>query len=479
MTSFKRGLLLEAFRVADVVVMVLAFALALIVSAGIVSPQDPEGFLSMRVKVSNAVLLAGSILLWHLIFRGLGLYRSRRIGGVVAEWGDVTKAIALGTLALSGLALLAHWEAVDRIFLIVFFVASLVGTILMRSLLRLVLGEVRRRGRNLRNLVIVGCGPRGARLGAEIWKRPELGYLLLGYIDDVPPPTSPLHGRPENLLGGLDGAVALFSTLDVDEVMVCLPLRSQYETIAKIVSAATEMGLIVRMPADFFELRVAQPDVEHLGETPMVTLAAPSGPSHGLVVKRITDVVGASLGLALLSPLFLVIAVAIKLDSPGPVSFGQERVGLGRGRFRMWKFRTMVEDAEARLPELEERNEVKGAAFKLARDPRITRVGRLLRRLSLDELPQLINVLMGEMSLVGPRPLPLRDVERLGPVWQQRRFTMRPGLTCLWQCNGRHEIGFDHWMELDLQYIDNWSTTLDVEIMMKTVPAVLRGTGAS
>ena len=152
---------------------------------------------------------------------------------------------------------------------------------------------------------------------------------------------------------------------------------------------------------------------------------------------------------------------------------------MGRRRFRVWKFRTMTPDAETRLAAFEGRNEVKGAAFKIRADPRVTRVGRILRKLSLDELPQLLNVLAGDMSLVGPRPLPLRDVERLTKPWQQRRFSMKPGLTCLWQANGRHEIAFDHWMELDLQYIDRWSPGLDVEIILKTIPAVLRGTGAS
>ena len=152
---------------------------------------------------------------------------------------------------------------------------------------------------------------------------------------------------------------------------------------------------------------------------------------------------------------------------------------MGRKKFRLFKFRTMALDAEARLQEVEEHNEVRGAAFKMKNDPRVTRAGHILRRLSLDELPQLLNVLKGDMSLVGPRPLPLRDVERFSARWQMRRFSVKPGLTCLWQANGRHQIGFDHWMELDLQYIDHWSLKLDFEIIMKTIPTVLRGTGAS
>jgi len=479
MQALRRRLLLDAFRVADLCVMSAAFGLALLVSAGAASPSNPAEFLAVRIKLSNVLLFMGLAVLWHVLFRARGLYRSRRIGLLVSEWWDIAKAVALGTLILAGLGLVLRLVAVDRRFLAVFFVAGLVGTVLTRSALRLVLGEVRRNGRNLRNLVIVGCGPRGARLGAEIWKKPELGYLLLGYIDDIPPPRSSLHGQPEKLLGGLKDAARLLGTMEVDEVMICLPLRSQYETIARIIAAATEMGLIVRMPADFFELKLAHAEVEHLDKIPIVTLAEPVPSSLGLFAKRTLDVACTSAALVLLTPLFLVIAIAVKLESRGTVFFGQERVGLGRRKFRMWKFRSMVTDAEAQLPALEKLNEVQGAAFKIRNDPRVTRVGRVLRKLSLDELPQFFNVLIGDMSLVGPRPLPLRDVERIPNGWQMRRFSMKPGITCLWQVNGRHEIDFDHWMELDLQYIDTWSLGLDLEIALKTIPAVLRSTGAS
>jgi exopolysaccharide biosynthesis polyprenyl glycosylphosphotransferase len=228
-----------------------------------------------------------------------------------------------------------------------------------------------------------------------------------------------------------------------------------------------------------FQLRFAKADVDYLDETAILTLHTGNQPSVELVVKRAIDVTCSAIALVLLAPVFLVIAAAIKLDSRGPVFFFQERVGSGRKTFRLAKFRTMVADAETRLIDLERYNEVNGAAFKMTNDPRITRVGRLLRKISLDELPQFFNVLRGDMSLVGPRPLPVRDVQRFDAKWQKRRFSVRPGITCLWQANGRHEISFDHWMELDLQYIDHWSLKLDFEIMLKTIPVVLRGTGAS
>ena len=197
------------------------------------------------------------------------------------------------------------------------------------------------------------------------------------------------------------------------------------------------------------------------------------------MIKRLLDVLGSAVALIVHLPILAIIAIAIKLDSRGPVFFVQERVGLNRRKFRALKFRTMATDAEERIKELEDKNEVRGAAFKMRNDPRVTRVGHILRKLSLDELPQFFNVLRGDMSLVGPRPLPLRDVERIDEQWQKRRFSVKPGITCLWQVNGRHEISFEHWMEMDLQYIDNWSLKLDFEILMKTIPAVLRGSGAS
>jgi exopolysaccharide biosynthesis polyprenyl glycosylphosphotransferase len=267
--------------------------------------------------------------------------------------------------------------------------------------------------------------------------------------------------------------------MEVDEVVVCLPIRSYYETISDIIRMCEDLGLVVRVPADFFESRLVHAYLDELHNTPVLTLRTDAPPPVSIAVKRLVDVAGSAVALILLSPLLALIAVAIKMDSHGPVLFIQDRVGLRRKMFSMLKFRTMAVDAERRQAELEDHNEVNGGAFKIKNDPRTTRVGRLLRKLSLDELPQFWNVFRGDMSLVGPRPLPLRDVERFDSDWQKRRFSVKPGLTCLWQINGRHEIDFEHWMEMDLQYIDNWSLSLDFDILFKTLPAVLRGTGAS
>jgi lipopolysaccharide/colanic/teichoic acid biosynthesis glycosyltransferase len=198
-----------------------------------------------------------------------------------------------------------------------------------------------------------------------------------------------------------------------------------------------------------------------------------------LFVKKVYDYAGAFVLTVVLSPLLFLIALAIKLTSRGPVIFVQERLGFNKRRFRLYKFRTMVPGAEQQMDELEQYNEMGGAAFKIKNDPRMTPVGRVLRKFSLDELPQLWNVLKGDMSLVGPRPLPERDFHGFDTDWHRRRFSVKPGLTCLWQVSGRNRLTFDEWMALDLRYIDNWSPLLDAAILLKTVPAVFIGHGAS
>jgi exopolysaccharide biosynthesis polyprenyl glycosylphosphotransferase len=198
-----------------------------------------------------------------------------------------------------------------------------------------------------------------------------------------------------------------------------------------------------------------------------------------LVIKRIVDVIFSAIAIVLLSPVFVITALLVKFSSDGPILFRQERMGVNKRRFKILKFRTMVPDAEKMMAELEDRNEASGPVFKIKKDPRITPIGRILRRTSMDELPQLFNVLKGEMSLVGPRPLPVRDFEGFSEDWQRRRFSVPPGITCLWQVSGRSSLSFEQWMKLDLQYLDEWSFWLDMRILAMTVSAVVKGSGAT
>jgi exopolysaccharide biosynthesis polyprenyl glycosylphosphotransferase len=264
----------------------------------------------------------------------------------------------------------------------------------------------------------------------------------------------------------------------VDEVLVSLPPKNYGRLVEKIVRRCEEEGVIVRVRAEIFQLHTAKAYADELEGIPVLTIR--SGPKEDwrLLAKRLMDVVGSALLLVALAPLFGLVALLIKLNSPGPVFFAQERIGFNKRRFEMLKFRTMVNDAEKQQARLEDLNEAEGPVFKIKNDPRVTPIGKFLRRFSIDELPQLINVLIGDMSLVGPRPLPVRDVERIDVVSHKRRFSIKPGLTCLWQVNGRSDIGFEEWVRLDLEYIDQWSLGLDMLILLKTIPAVFKGPGA-
>jgi exopolysaccharide biosynthesis polyprenyl glycosylphosphotransferase len=264
----------------------------------------------------------------------------------------------------------------------------------------------------------------------------------------------------------------------VDEVFIALSMEKYGRLVESVVRLCEEQGIIVRLQTEMFKLRIARWQVDELNGLPMVTVR--SGPRDGwqLIAKRVIDTCGSLVLLVATAPVLAVAAMAIKLDSPGPVFFRQERVGLNKRRFTLLKFRTMVEGADRQQPLLESLNEAHGPVFKIRNDPRITRVGKFLRRFSIDELPQLLNVLTGDMSLVGPRPLPVRDIEHIDVQWHKRRLSMKPGVTCLWQVNGRSDVSFDHWVQMDLEYIDKWSLGLDLKILLKTIPAVLKGSGA-
>ncbi|HXH09745.1 MAG TPA: sugar transferase [Alphaproteobacteria bacterium] len=271
---------------------------------------------------------------------------------------------------------------------------------------------------------------------------------------------------------------AIIAQEPVDEVLITLPREQYSHVVETIVRLCEEQGIIVRLRTEMFTLKIARWHVDEVDGMPMVTIR--SGPTDGwpLMAKRLFDVCGSAICLLGLAPLFAILALLIKLDSPGPVFFRQERVGFHKRRFRVFKFRTMLEGAERQQPMLEGLNEADGPVFKIKHDPRITRTGKFLRRFSLDELPQLINVLKGEMSLVGPRPLPVRDVERIDVRWHKRRFSVKPGVTCLWQVNGRSDVDFARWVTMDLEYIDNWTLGLDLKILIRTIPAVFKGSGA-
>jgi exopolysaccharide biosynthesis polyprenyl glycosylphosphotransferase len=479
MSNSRRQILLKSFQLADLFIFILSFAAATFITHQQLDATSLEMFLAIRISMQNFILFFGVMLTWHLVFSFFGLYHSMRLSSRWLEAIDIFKATTVGTVAIFVASVIFNMSMITPIFLIVFWETSCLLTLLSRVVLRFTLDQVRVRGRNLRIILLAGTNKRVLKFADNVIKKPELGYQLAGFVDDKWVCERDGELQKNYPLIHFDELSKYLRDNVVDEVMIGLPIKSYYEKYSKIVSLSIEQGINVRIIADLFFTQVAKSKTENFEGNPIITLYTGSMNYGALLIKRILDIVISLILLILLSPLFVITAIAIKISSPGPVFFCQERLGLYKRLFKLYKFRTMVPDAEKLLQELEEFNEADGPVFKIKNDPRITKIGRFLRVSSIDELPQLLNVLKGDMSLVGPRPLPVRDYEEFDHCWFNRRFSVRPGITCFWQVNGRSDVSFSKWIEMDLRYIDTWSLKLDFLILLKTIPAVLKGEGAT
>lgn len=346
---------------------------------------------------------------------------------------------------------------------------------LNRAITMVVQSGQRRRGIGVKRVVIVGAGEVGRRVMRTVVARPDLGYEIVGYVDDNPDKGEGKIGRFCGF-GSVDNLSEVIDTQEVDEVIITLPWN-YHRRILGVLRACARRDVKARLVPDLFQLSLSRVEVGDLGGLPLIEIQEIAFSRGELAAKRVIDLVGSLLCLLLGWPLFLLIAIMIKLDSRGPIFFRQERVGENHRRFSIYKFRTMVSGAEKQLERLRDLNEADGPLFKMREDPRVTRVGRLLRRTSLDELPQLINVIRGEMSLVGPRPPIPAEVEQYR-AWHEKRLSVPPGMTGLWQVSGRSELTFDEMVLLDLYYIEHWSPWLDLLIVLRTVPKVLASDGA-
>ncbi len=481
MTNARRKLLLNAFKIFDLGLMVSAFIVAALSVLHQSRNVNATDFFSMRVKIQNVAIFSLFAIIWHAIFSLSGLYASRRLCGRSKELIDLTKATFLGTLVVLFGGAVFHITLVTPLFLIVFSLVATAAAVSSRLLLRASLAFIRKRGRNLRNMVIVGTNSRALGFAQRIASHPDLGYRIIGFVDRDWDGIEAFRKSGLALASDFRNFPEFLRSGEVDEVVIALPIRSLHEEGSRIAALCEEQGITLRQLTNIFDLKMAHSSTEDFQDDPMITHYTSSYSLEGwpVFIKRIFDFTISSLLIALLAPVLFVVAILIKLTSPGPVLFVQKRLGLNKRRFDVYKFRTMVADAEAQMPKIEHLNEVSGPVFKIKNDPRITSIGKFLRKTSIDELPQLFNVLRGEMSLVGPRPLPVRDYEGFNQDRQRRRFSVKPGITCLWQIRGRSSIPFEQWMELDLQYIDKWSLWLDLEILMRTIPAVLKGSGAA
>nr|BCX01483.1 MAG: hypothetical protein KatS3mg041_1529 [Bacteroidota bacterium] len=436
-------------------------------------------------ELMGILLLSGA---WMVLLRWWDTYRLGPAAGPLRqEWVRLLGA-AFSLISLLGLLGLIgpSWRLSLR-QAVAFGAFLSLGSIGARALLRL-LAELyyEHLKRHRWRVLIVGTGLPAQWIARTLRERTDWGTEVLGmvrmpfelpvryeevYHSEVPygPSTTlaPVLPRTEvPVLGTLEDLPRLLDQHVVDEVLIGFPLE-HYDEVSRLTRLCQELGVPLRIPS-----RLLQTEEDF-------TLIAEPIRGWRRTLKRAIDIVGALTGLILLLPFMLGIALLIRLTSPGaPALYVQERVGYHKRIFRLYKFRTMVPGADRMQDALEELNEADGPVFKIRNDPRVTPIGRFLRKHSLDELPQLINVLLGDMSLVGPRPLPLRDYQRFTDPRYKRRFAVKPGLTCLWQISGRSDLRFEEWIRLDLAYIDNWSLGLDFRILLKTIPVVLFGKGA-
>lgn len=405
-----------------------------------------------------------------------GAYRGPSEMRVKAYLWAVFRALALAIGVLLGLLFVLHIQYVSRIVVVGFAGLAFVALAGVRVAIRRYYVRAIKSGATSTRIIIIGTGERAKELSLKLREQAQWGIKIIGHLDPDPQRVGwTILGAP--VIGTIEDISRILKEKVVDEIIVAIP-RSLLADAEPIAHACEEEGIKLRFMADVFSLHVARVRLTQAGNLPLLNLEPVAQDEGALLFKRCFDLTATLLAMPIVLPLMGIIAVAIKLDSPGPVLFVQQRVGLKKRLFPMMKFRSMCDKAEDKMCEMEHLNQAEGPIFKMADDPRVTRVGRFIRRTSLDELPQLFNVIRGEMSLVGPRPMSIRDVDLFDRGIQRKRFSVKPGLTCLWQISGRSNLPFDKWLELDLQYIESWCLRLDFKILFKTIPALLFPKGA-
>lgn len=439
---------------------------------------DPSARWNVGLDIGTAAILFA--VLWVTVLWVTGLYRIGVRWSLLGEARDIAKSTVIALAVTLSLLFLSHQDAVSRVFLAALFIAQPMVTLGGRGLLRLWFDSLRRRGLDKNYMLVIGTGRLAEGFADRVEANRGLGLRVVGHLTVPPRSRGDAQESDERtvsrpVLGSVNDLADVFRTMTVDEVAVCLPPGSA-GLLDPIVSIAAEAGKTVRVPSDPSEELLGHALVEDFDGLVVRSVIHDSHRDLELAIKRIIDIVGAAVGLVVLSPLLIAVAIAIRVRDGAPVLFRQVRVGRHGRPFTIYKFRTMQPDAEARFSEVAASSDTKGAAFKMRADPRVTALGRFLRSSSIDELPQLINVLRGEMSLVGPRPAPPREVDRYD-MWHRRRLSMRPGMTGLWQIKARMDDHFDDRAHLDLQYIDQWTFWSDMTILARTIPALIVARG--
>lgn len=465
------------WAVCDTLCILFAAALAVRVYLG--------NFISDRAVLRHQGMFSGNgwltafylgwfILAVILVSRRLHLYGPIQLRNTLHDQRLTIQACLTAGLLLSGALYLARGEVISRGVVTLTIVFTMLLLCVRRLILRAMVYRRYERGLETRNILVVGTGRVGQALRHHIESMRHLGYTFKGFVQ-VPGVEGDASTPSAEVLGTMDEILDLARKHFVDEIFLSAPCERGL--VKRLVEQARDASVDIRVVPDLYDGLAWNSPIEYVGQFPTIPLHRGEVPVIGMMLKRLLDVTLSSAALVILSPALLAIAVAVRMDSPGPIFYGSERIGKKGRVFRCLKFRTMVRDAEKRRAEILHMNERDSVLFKITNDPRITPVGRLLRKYSLDELPQLINVLRGDMSLVGPRPPIASEVKRY-ELNHLRRLDVVPGITGLWQVQARQDPSFDSYISLDTAYIENWSLWLDMKILIRTVAVVLAGTGA-
>lgn len=484
MVKEKEAFLANLFKTIDSIIIILSFVLAYFLDDFIRNIYDfgemayaiaPtfEGFIYFASK--NLPLTITFLPVWLLLSTGLGLYKDIRTRSFIKNISIIIKVGIISVLVFSSIFFILKMQLTSRLYVGIFTVTTIFLLIIEKKILYIVLDNVHEQGFNRINLLIVGTGRRAQEFIKIVKAHSNWGLRVVGLIDDE-------HGmfgkeiEGYRVLGRLQDIPFILHRKVIDRVIFVVP-RLWLHRMDEVIMACEREGIPTSISMDLYDLRIAHVRQTNFNGFPLLEFETFHAKEWELFIKRVVDIVLAIIFLIFTSPIFLITALAIKLTSRGPVFFSQIRSGVNGRKFTLYKFRSMIVGAEMKKKHLDKTNEMDGPVFKMKKDPRVTVVGRIIRKLSIDELPQLINVLKGDMSIVGPRP-PLPVEVEMYKLWQRRRLSLKPGITCIWQVSGRNNIKFERWMEMDLEYIDNWSLWLDFKILFKTFFVVIFGYGA-
>jgi exopolysaccharide biosynthesis polyprenyl glycosylphosphotransferase len=453
--------------ISDAVILTASFLLAYFIRNQFLKLNPIDQYLGLFIVFS---------LIWLVVLNSLGMYRSFRTREIKEAFIILLQAAVFSFVFFASFLYLFKIEGVSRILITLFL---MIGTVLLglkKIVMMWAFRYLRDRGLNFRNILLVGTGPRAQHFMKLIESHPEWGLRIIGLVDQEKSLVYKMI-REYKVLGTLNDIPDIIHNNVVDEIVFVVP-GLWLQKIQHIIHQCETEGIKVNVAVDVYNPEFSRMKLSRFYSFPILSFESTPDKLGHLLIKRIFDTIFSTIIIAVLSPLFLAVALLIKWTSPGPILYKQLRCGLNGRKFLLYKFRTMEIDAEKKLKDLLRFNEMQGPVFKIQDDPRITPIGKFLRRFSLDEIPQFFNVIKGDMSLVGPRP-PLPSEVELYDDWHRRRLRMRPGITCLWQINGRNKItDFNEWANLDLEYIDHWSLGLDFKIFFKTIPVVLTGAGA-